>query len=170
MALIIEDGSIVANANSYVTRADYIAYALARGVVIASSDAADVQLVKAAEFIGAHEANLKGYLVQRDQPLSFPRHDIVIDDWYWSSTEIPRQVILCQMALAMDINAGVDLYNKPVNPSLAVKSERVEGAVAVQYAVSDTVGQKLSRSSTSDALLASLLQRNGLVGLRMVRT
>ena len=170
MALIIEDGSIVANANSWASRADYIAYALARGVVIPDTDAADVQLVKAAEFIGSHEANLKGYLVQRDQSLAFPRHDIVIDDWYWSSTEIPRQVTLCQMALAMDINAGVDLYNKPVNPNLAVKSERVEGAVSVEYAVSDTVGQKLSRSSTSDALLASLLQRNGLVGLRMVRT
>ena len=170
MALIIEDGSLVTSANSWVTRADYIAYALARGVTIADADATDVQLVKAGEFINSHEQNLKGYRVERDQAMSFPRHDVVIDDWYWSSTEIPRQVKLCQYALALDINAGVDLYNKPVNPNTAVKRERVEGAVEVEYAIPESTGQKLSRSSTADALLNSLLNRSGLAGLRMVRT
>lgn len=170
MALVIEDGTIVANSDSYATRAEYIAHALSLGVTIADDDAADVQLRKAAEFIDSHEANLKGYRVERDQSMAFPRHDVVIDDWYWSSTEIPRQVLLCQMALALDINAGVDLYNKPVNPNTTVKRERVEGAVEVEYAVGEMTGQKLSRSSRSDALLNSLLNRSGLVGLRMVRT
>lgn len=169
MALTIETGSIVTGADSWVTRAEYIAYALKLGVTIADADAADVELVKAAQFIDAHEQNLKGYRVERDQPLSFPRHDVVIDDWYWSSTEIPRQVKLCQMALALDINADVDLYNKPVNPNTAVKREKVD-AIEVEYAVPESTGQKLSRSSRSDALLNSLLKRSGLVGLRMVRT
>ena len=170
MALIIEDGSTVTGADSYVTRSDYIAYAAARGITIADEDATDVQLRKAAEFIGAHEANLKGTRVEREQAMAFPRNGIYIDGWYWASTEIPRQVILCQMALALDINAGVDLYNKPVNPSLVAKRKRVEGAVEVEYADASVTAQKLSRSSRSDALLNSLLKYNGLVGLEMVRT
>lgn len=168
MALIIEDGSIVPGANTYVSAANYGTYAEARGVLIVGD--ADVHLIKAAEFIGSHEANLKGYLVERDQPLAFPRNDVTIDGWYWSNDEIPRQVILCQLALAMDINAGLDLYNKPVNPNLARKKVKVDGAVEVEYAISETAPQKLSRSSTSDALLNSLLKLNGLASIRMIRT
>lgn len=169
MALIVEDGTLVASSDSYVTRAAYIAYALTLGVTIADAEAADVQLRKAAEFIGAHEANLKGYRVTRDQSMAFPRYDVIIEDWSWTETEIPRQAILCQMALALDINAGVDLYNKPVNPSIITKREKVDGAVEVEYAVSDSTGQKLSRSSRSDALLNSLLNRSGLMSINLVR-
>jgi hypothetical protein len=164
MALIVEDGTIVPNANSYVTRSDYIIYAAAVGVTVADDASADVQLVKSAEYIGRHEANMKGYRTLRDQPIAFPRHNVLIDDWYWTGTEIPRHVILCQMAFALDINAGVDLYNRPRNPSMTniVKSKRVEGAVSVVYADTNSSGQKLSATSTGDALLASLLENNGL--------
>lgn len=162
MPLIIEDGSQVTSSDSYVSRADYIAYALTVGVTIADTDAADVQLVKAAEFIDRHEDNLKGYLVDRDQSMAFPRYDLYIDGWTWTETEIPRQVILCQMKFALDINAGIDLYNTPQNPNLITSKERVEGAISVEYAVGENTGQKLSRSSTGDALLFSLLNNNGL--------
>lgn len=167
--MIIEDGSLVANANSYVSRADYIAYALTLGVTITDDATADAQLVKAAEYIDRHEANLKGWRVERDQAMAFPRNDFWVDDWYWDADEIPRNVVLCQMAYALDINAGIDIFNPPMNPGIGVKSERVEGVVAVEYAVGDGVGQKLSRSSTGDALLASLLRNNGL-RLTLVRS
>jgi hypothetical protein len=168
MSIIVEDGSIVTNANSYCTESEFESYAEGIGVTVTGE--IEPMLRKAAEFIGAHEANLKGDRVERAQPLAFPRDGIYVDGWYWTSAEIPRQVILCQMALALDINAGVDLYNKPVNPSLVAKRKRVEGAVEVEYADASVTAQKLSRSSRSDALLNSLLKYNGLVGLRMVRT
>lgn len=160
MALIVEDGSIVTGATSYVTRADYITYAVTKGITIANDSAADVQLVKAAEFIDGKEAQLKGTRSTRDQPMSFPRYDVVIDNWSWSSTEIPRQVILCQFALALDVNAGIDLYNPPQSASTAVKRKKVDGAVEIEYALGET--QKLSRQSTSTALLNSLLRSSGL--------
>lgn len=169
MALIVETGSIVANANTYVSRADYIAYALTFGVVIADTDATDVQLIKAATFIDQHEANLKGTRVSRDQPMSFPRYNVEIDGWSWSGTEIPRNVILCQMQVALDINSGRDPWNPGANPNLIKKRSRVEGAVEVEYAVGDKTGQKLSRTSTADALLASLLNRSGLFSIPLVR-
>lgn len=170
MSVTVEDGSIVTGANSYVSRADYIAYALTLGVVIADDATADAQLIKAAEFIDRHAANLKGWTVERDQPMQFPRSGVYIDDWYWDSDEIPRQVVLCQMAFALDINDGIDLYNRPQNPGIGVKSKRVEGVVTVEYAVGDGTGQKLTRSSTGDALLASLLNRSGLSCIENVRS
>lgn len=169
MALIIETGSQVSNSNSYVLRADYIAYALTIGVTIADDDDADVQLIKAAEYIGRHEDNLRGSLVDRDQSMAFPRYDLTIDGWSWTSEEIPRQVILCQMTFALDLNAGDDLYNRAQNPNLFTKREKVEGAVEIEYAVSESNGQKLSKTSTGDALLSSLLKNSGLFSISLVR-
>lgn len=169
MALVIEDGTLVTDADSWVTRAEFIAYAAARGVTIPDDDASDVYLVKAAAFIGDHEANLKGILVERDQALCFPRSGLIIEDWSWSSTEIPRQVKLCQMAYAVDLFNEIDIYNPPQNPGLATKKERVEGAVSVEYAVSDNAPQKLGRTSTGEALLASLLMHNGMLSMSLVR-
>ena len=169
MTLIVETGAIVSGANTYSSRADYIAFALSLGVIVADDDAADVQLIKAAQFIGQHEANLKGDRVTRDQPMAFPRYGVVIDGWSWASTEIPRNVILCQLQTALDIKAGFDPWNPAANPSLIKKRTRVEGAVDVEYAVGENTGQKLSRTSTADALLKSLLHRSGLFSIPLVR-
>lgn len=166
MALVIETGVLVANSNSYVSRAEYIAYAASIGVTIADAVAADEQLIKAAEYIGQHEVNLKGGKVSRDQAMAFPRSDLFIEGWRWSNTEIPRQVTLCQLAYALDINSGVDIYNVPQNPNLIAKRKRVEGAVSIEYAVGENAPQKLSRTSKGDALLASLLRNNGMVLVR----
>lgn len=165
--IIVEDGSIVANANSFCTEAELESYAEGLGVTITGE--IEPMLRKAAEFIGSHEANLKGARVDREQSLAFPRSGLYIDGWSWTSEEIPRQVILCQMALALDINAGVDLYNKSVNPNLVAKRKRVEGAVEIEYADASVSAQKLSRSSRSDALLNSLLERSGLMSIVLVR-
>jgi len=169
MTLIVEDGSIVSGANTLVSRADYIAHALTLGVVIPDDDAADIELLKSMNFINQHEANLKGALVERDQSVSYPRTNLVIEGWSWSSDEIPRQAILCQLAFALDVHDGIDLWNTPANPELITKSERVEGAVSVEYAIGSNQTQKLGRSSTGDALLASLLNRSGLFSIPLVR-
>ena len=168
MALTTEDGSIVANSDTYVSRADYITYAVNRGITISDNAATDVQLLQAAEYIDRHEDNLKGDLVERDQSMAFPRSGLTIDGWYWGSDEIPRQVILCQLAFALDINAGMDLYNRPKNPNLIKKSTKID-VIETEYAVSDNNGQKLSRTSTGDALLASLLNNSGLTSISLVR-
>jgi hypothetical protein len=158
--LVIEDGSIVSGSDSYVSRADYIAYAASLGVTVPDTAATDVQLVKAAQYIGSFEGRLKGTRVTRDQYMAYPRKDLFIDGFAWDEDEIPRNVVLCQMQVALDINEGIDPYNPPTSGSTAIKSERVEGAVTVQYAVKDAA--KLSRNSSSSALLSSLLEYSGL--------
>lgn len=161
MAITVEDGTLVDDANSWVTRAEYITYAASKGITIASNTTADAELVKACEFINSHEGNLKGNRVDRDQYTAYPRENLVLEGFAWDSDEIPRQVILCQLAFALDIHAGIDPYNPPSNPNLSAKRERVEGAVSIEYFGKDS-GVKMSRSSTATALLRALLIRSGL--------
>jgi len=168
MTITVETGSIVTGANSYVSRADYISWALQYGVTIASAEAADVELRKAAEFIGAHEEKLKGTKTTRNQPLAFPRNGIILEGFSWASTEIPWQLITCQLAIALDIHAGMDPYNPSPNPNRAKKSERVEGAVTVEY-FGTNGGTKMGRSSSSTALLNCLLRNNGLFLIELTR-
>lgn len=159
MALVIEDGSLSNPlADSFVSRVDYIAHAATLGITIADVDATDIELVKAAQFIAHHEGRLKGTLVDRDQPLPYPRADLVISGFEWAITEIPRQVILCQMAVALDIRAGIDPYNPPQNPTLAKKRVKVEGAVDIEYFGQDT-SVNMNRFGSSVALLNTLLRR-----------
>lgn len=167
--LTIENGSIVPGANSYVTRQEYIDYAAAIGIVITDDETADIELIKSSQFIEAKEPFLKGERASRDQPLAFPRTGFFADGWWWTATEIPRQVILAQIALALELRAGIDLYNLPANPNPAIKSASIEGAVSVQFAISDQPGSKLSRDSQALALLNSLLDRSGLLSIAAVR-
>lgn len=162
MALIVENGSIVTNADSYVTRAEFIAYAAARGVTIADTEATDVMLRKAAQFIDSHGDNLKGDKTHRDQPMAYPRVYLTLEGWNWNSNEIPRQVLLAQLNIALDINSGIDPYNPPVNPELAKQSVSVSGAVSVTYAIGSSIPQKVGRSSTATAIMSVLLKNSGL--------
>lgn len=160
MALIVEDGTIVAGANSYVSRSDYIEFASRRGVAVDDNESADVPLLQAAQFIDSHGDRLKGTQVSRSQPMAYPRTDLIIEGFEWDDDEIPTAVTLCQMALALEIRDGVDLYNRPSAP-LPVRRTKVEGAVEEEYAVQDVA--KMSKRSVGTALLNTLLQRSGLM-------
>ncbi len=168
MGIVVEDGSIVANSNSYISRADYIAYAASIGVTIADAVAADEELIKAASFIDQHEPNLQGTRTNRDNPMAFPRWRVLVNGWSWNSDEIPRQVILAQQAYALDVHNGVDLWNKAANPNLIASEKEVSGAVSIKYAISGN-DQKMTNTSTGDALLATLLKRSGLYSVELVR-
>ena len=163
--MVIEDGTIVSGANSYVTRYDYIIYASTLGVTIPFTTATNIELIRAANFMESKRKLYKGTIVNRDQDLAFPRYGVVIEGFYWTHEEIPRQVKLCQMAIALDINAGNDPYNPPIIRTR--KSEEIDGAVKVAYFGRDQ-DVKLSRTSGWTAILNSLLQNSGL-GIAMVR-
>lgn len=168
MSIVVEDGTIVAGANSFVSRADYIAYAASLGVTIADAVDADEELLASAEFIRSHESQLRGDLTDRDQPMPYPRKNLVLEGWEWKETEIPRQVILAQMALALEKHDGVDLFNPPPPKALARKRVKVEGAIEIENAVNERAA-KMTRHSTGRALLSTLLKHSGMT-LALVRS
>ena len=157
MALVVEDGTKISGSNSYVSRADYIAYASSIGVTVTDDETADQQLIKAAEYIDYFEQNLMGYRVERDQSMSFPRIGLMIDGWTWNSDEIPEIVKDAQMQFALDVKNGDDLYNRPNNPNQLVKRERVEGAIEIEYAVVNG-SSNTDKLSKGDSLLRRLFK------------
>jgi len=163
MALIIETGAEIASANSYATRAEFLAWALERGYTIADDAVADSYLVKSFDFIRGLEPTLNGELVTKTQTGAYPRYDLYINDFSWASSVVPQPAIDYQMSLALDINNGIDIHNPPASGSVPVKRSRVEGAVEEEYAVADA-GFVTYRSLSND-LRAMLTKNNGGLGV-----
>lgn len=123
MALVIEDGSIVAGATSLVTRAEIIAYAAARGVTIADDTAADVLAIKAMDYLWS--LCYKGDLVDEAQTTPFPRSGLVdgdtVDGYAYT---IPAGMKNAQLQLSLDVFNGVDL-TPSANPAANLKRSKV---------------------------------------------
>lgn len=107
MALEVEDGSIVAGANSFVTRAEIIAYASARGITLADDETTDVLGIKAMDYLWT--LCFKGDQVAESE-VPFPRTGLVEGDTEPTYVHtIPRGVKMAQQQLAVDVHNGVDL-------------------------------------------------------------
>jgi hypothetical protein len=161
--VIVETGSIIPGATSYVSVDDFRLYATSRGVVLpVSDDEAAALLLKAVDFMESYSGKFLGDRVTREQPLSWPRKGAVIENWPWAETEIPRQVLNAQLALAIEINAGEDPFNPPAN--LPVVGETV-GPISVQYANPGTA-QKVAKTSPSQTIIKTLIRNSGLFLIR----
>jgi hypothetical protein len=80
MAIVVEDGSVVTGANSYITLAEARAYGVLYGVTISAVDAtAEVLSHKAVRYLEARRNQYQGTKVSVDQPLQWPRYDVVVD-------------------------------------------------------------------------------------------
>ena len=130
MALVVEDGTGLANATSFVTRAEYIAFAAARGVVVADDDAADVQLIKAMDFLATR--CYRGDPVKGDQGLFFPRRAENFDgSLAFPDTEVPAGLKRGQMFAALAVKEGVNLSPNFAGGA-AIKREKV-GPIETEY-------------------------------------
>ena len=164
MALTIEDGSQVSGADSYVTRAEYIAYALTLGITVADTSTADDELVAASIYIDSQEPKLKGYRVSRDQSISYPRDGMYLNGFVWESDKIPTQVKYAQFNLALDIKADIDIYNPDKTDSI-VKREKIEGAIEVEYAVTEK--GTVTKQSLSNSYM-NILMNNQTMSIPLV--
>lgn len=125
MALIVEDGSIVDNADTYVDVDGLKAYAAKRGLTIPADDAAiEILLVKAMDYLETYETRWKGCRVSADQPLAWPRRGVRIEGYSYPADAIPKQLKAGQCVLAVAA-ASLDLLPS-VDPSAAnVKRDKV---------------------------------------------
>lgn len=159
MAIVVEDGSVVTGANAYVSRADVIAYAAARGVTLADSTATDAYILTATDYLESLAEQFKGERYSRDQSLCWPRYGVSIEGYDWSEDEIPRQLVAAQCALVVEISEGADPFNVEAVQGPIIE-ESVVGAVSVKYA--SATASKVRKDTSSRALIALLLKRNGL--------
>lgn len=149
MALIIEDGSIVPNANSYVTAAEYMAWAdnrfgVGRSTAPKCDDEVEPSILRAMDYFEGQ--NFIGTKKQSDQPLQWPRDGVYIDGFYQSNSSIPKEVKLSIYELAY----AEELGNGELNTvDRKVKKQKVS-SIEVEYA--DNSSSTVSNVSVPNAM------------------
>ena len=125
MAITVEDGTIVANANSYASEAELTAYATARGVTLTAGT--EQLLIQAMDYI--EQQSFKGDKQTKDQSLVWPRYNVEIDGFWLDSDEIPQLLKDAQMEAAMAVDADTDPL---ANVEREVKKEKID-VIEVEY-------------------------------------
>lgn len=167
MALIIEDGSIVVNANSYATRDQIIAYALARLITLPDTDVTDGNAINAMDYLLNFDERWKGEQVSPGvQTQAWPRKCVRIGAYRLPEDQIPVGLVSAQCQLAIYSSQGVNLL--PIaNAEAFVKREKI-GPLETEY--SETIAFNNGNAPSFPAvnlLLASII--NGGGSLRSVR-
>ena len=157
-ALVIEDGTMVAEANSYATIAQLVQYAANRGVTLPEdADDQTVLMFAAMDYIEAQEFKFQGcrtgsaYYPTTVQALSWPRVGIWFYGGRWPSNVIPPNLLMAQCQLACDAASGVTLL--PTTASTGNLQKKIRGPITDQYFAPNMA------MNTSPTLLAA----NGLL-------
>jgi hypothetical protein len=148
MAIVIEDGSNVAGANSYATAAQLTAYAAERGVTV--TGVSDVLLIQAMDAL--EDKNFIGTKANFDQPLQWPRLGVQIDGYSIASNVIPDDLISSQIEIAIAIDGGT---NPLANQSRETLREKI-GDIEVEYAPS---ARAITYLAAAEAKLSRLVRK-----------
>lgn len=163
MALVIETGQGLANATSYASVADLRAYAQVRGVTVPTTDSpCEVLLIKAIDRLA--DENYQGEKLTKAQALPWPRYGVVIEGWPILSNEIPRQLIYCQCAFAVEAQTVDLLPTASVTTAGAIIEETV-GPITTRYDNNGIV-RRVPAVAKADTLLRLLIRRSGLTAIR----
>lgn len=177
MALIVETGAGVPNANSYASVAVADARRSARfddtdAWLNADSDAKARWLVAATDFITQQYRLLwAGYRVSPSQYLDWPRYEVPMPDGpsayspfdtFYPNNIVPSEVVNATCDLAVKVMNGIDL-----NPDLgsAVIQETV-GPITTKYAEGT---RQNTFFSAVDSMLQPLLSSGGLYSIPLTR-
>lgn len=132
MTLVIEDGSNVANANSYVTLDEIRDFAQARNETMPSDDAAlEGMAIQAMDYLEGLRSKYQGKKTYSDQPLQWPRSGVLIDCASWPEDKIPKELKNAQCQLCIEQLTFPDL--SPSSDGFAVSREKVD-VIEVEYA------------------------------------
>lgn len=136
--IVVEDGTVVAGANSYQAVADLRTFAAQNGLAVPTSDDdCGVLLLQAMNWMERTcGLNWLGYKYSRDQTTAWPREDVHVEGWHYKYTELPRQLLLLQLTVACELYAlaGQDVMPTafPGDPG-SMASQEVSGAVRETY-------------------------------------
>lgn len=90
MALTVENGTLVANANSYISVADFTAWADARGITYPALPELQQKILRAMDYI--ESLDFVGQKHEETQALQWPRDYVYIDGYSVESDEIPPEI------------------------------------------------------------------------------
>lgn len=167
MALVIENGSLVAGANSYVSVADCRAYAAARQSTLpVDNTAVEAALIVAMDYLESLRADYQGSKVEPTQALQWPRTGVVIDGTAWPADAIPPELRNAQCQLAIEGAAGTDLM--PTSDGRELIREKID-VLENEWAPGSGGINPQPIFTKVRAFLAPLLSAGGSGGLRVTR-
>ena len=132
MALIIEDGTGVANADSFLTLADARTLALNYGLTLATDDTeAEVQLRQGYNGLLVSEPSLQGVRTHDVQTGIYPRTGVYSNCVAVDGETIPQSVKLAQLNYSSAINSGYG--TNTVDNGLDLSGFNVDGVYSETY-------------------------------------
>lgn len=158
ITLIVEDGSQVPNANTYVDLDTVKAYCADRDVTLGDDDNTASKLIKACDYLESFNNRYTGHPASYTQSLCWPREDAFIDGHEFPGYLIPKQLKAAQMQAVISQVNGIVLM-PDIQASDYVTEETV-GPITTKYANPIEVGIRPELSAV-DALLQSLFGNNG---------
>jgi hypothetical protein len=157
VALIIEDGSIVANANSFVTASEMFSYAALRGVAITADTTTQEQhIILAMDYLVSREQSMKGTRVSDLQELPYPRFNVRYNGYYITGSEIPKELKNAQIELAIQLGSTELLLSEKTDN---VQSISLDGVISKSFFSGGSYST--IRTDKADAYLDVLMNNNG---------
>lgn len=172
MAIVVEDGTGKADAESYISVSDASTYHSARGnaawAALASDTVREQCLRKATEYMRqVYGQAWAGYRVSTTQALDWPRYEVPRRDVgvllanYWPSTSVPTDVQRACAELALRASSA-DLLSDLGRPAV----EETVGPITVRYAEG---ARQSKRYPTVEGMLAPFLRAGGTSSAAVVR-
>lgn len=110
MPLIVEDGTVVPNADSFLSLVDARALAANYGITLPTDDTdAEIKLRLGYNYLLTQESQLSGQRVSSEQTGIYPRQNAYANCFLIDSDVIPQEVKLAQLYSTDAINSGLDV-------------------------------------------------------------
>lgn len=146
MAIVVEDGTGLADAETYVSVSDCKAYLDARGRVSwgqLAEAAQEASLRNAADYLDArYGSRLQGYRLKTTQALYWPREGVEFDNTVWDPAPLPTPLIrACCEAAALSAS-GTDLFQPLERGGQVIEKLEIVGPITerTKWAGSAPVG------------------------------
>ena len=152
MALVVESGVGLADADSFISLEGARAFAAKYGITLPTNDeAAEVALRQGCQYVELQQKCFSGSRLTTTQALSWPRAGAT--NAYgveYSDSDMPTQLGYAQVYAAAEYAAGTDV--RATDDGKAIASEEVTGAVAVSYFDNGKTGGAVVITRAMDAL------------------
>ena len=166
MALVVEDGTGLEDANTYVSLSECTNYHTDRSNSgwIGEDAVKEAALIRATQYLDSHyRRRFLGYRGAEAQALEWPRYDVEDDNGYWLDGEIPRDLKYATCELALRALNGELLDDQ--DRGGAVRRVKV-GEIETEYSESAPAG---TIYRFVDEILGRLLSGGSGGGVRIAR-
>jgi len=144
MAIVVEDGTVVPAANSYVSLDEFQSWADNRGIDYGTDYTLSQQIFRATDYF--ESLSFKGVKHTEDQPMQWPRDDVYIDGYAVDSDEIPTEV---KTAIYELVKIEIDGDSRLAPSEREVTSEQID---SIKITYKDNAGMKRSTPALTQAL------------------